>query len=139
MRGGPTFCSLRSGTGKALLSQAHPLPQPIHLAETPTPAPAAFAAPPVAASGLVVSGERAWQRKSLGSIPRWGGASDGSEGRWRELGGCPPPAEPALPGGDYWKEHPCRTRASARVCCVLWGEGGKNQQVRGGLGAEGEG
>ena len=86
---------------------------------------AAFAEPPVAASGLVVSGERVWQRKSLGSF--LGGAGPAMAARDAGEGGKVPSLR-NLPyrAGIIRKEHPCHIRASARVCCVLGGEGQKS-------------
>lgn len=78
------------GTGRPCSSGLFPLPLPIHLAGSPPPpALAAFAAPPVGASGLVVSGERGWQRKSLAA------SSVGRGQRWQQgtlerVGGSPP-------------------------------------------------
>lgn len=67
------------GTGRPCSSGLFPLPLPIHLAGSPPPpALAAFAAPPVGASGLVVSGERGWQRKSLAA------SSVGRGQRWQQ-------------------------------------------------------
>ena len=71
-------------------------------------------------------------------LPQGGGASDASKGRWREWEGALP-AEPALPGRgrNYWKEHPCPTRASVWVRCALGGgrqrSAGAGRGQRGGL------
>lgn len=82
----------------------------------PPPAPAALAEPPVRASGLVVSGESAWQRKSLGGF--FGGAGPAMPARDAGEGGTVPSQQNLpYPAAIMEKEHPCPTRASAWVFC----------------------
>lgn len=78
----------------------------------------------------MVSGERAWQRQSLGSF--LGGAGPAMPARDAGEGGRVPSLL-NLPyrAGIIKKERPCPTGASARVCWALR-VGGKDQQVLGG-------
>lgn len=118
-----------------------PLPPPPHppRRKPPAPALAALAAPPAGASGLVVSGERAWQRKSLGGFLGGAGpgmpASDARQGgrvpsplnlpyRARIIKNTPAPPEPApgcvahrVGGGQ-------RSAGAGRVRRAPAGEGG---------------
>lgn len=104
VRWGPRTLSLPTeemGSGRPCWPGLFLLPLSIHLAGSP-PAPCPGRARGASCSSLWPGGFRG---ESLAEteprqLPRWGGASDASKGRWRGWEGSLP-AEPALPGRDY--------------------------------------
>ena len=103
VRWGPTFpCSLRK-RGTARPCSRRPFPPPTtHPPRGKPPAPCPGRVRGASSRGFWPGGFRgeSLAEKEPRQLPRWGGASDGSEGRWRGWEG-PLLAEPALPGRDY--------------------------------------